>query len=161
MYETIVWATDGSEGADAALAEARRLAEDGTRIFAVHCDQLLNGRAGGWSALVDEDDRRMRIRRQIDALRREGLEIELVIRRSHQEAADTVAALAEELGADVIVCGTRGRGGLSAMFLGSVAQRLLQIAAIPVLVVPERTAKRREAEASVLVAPALREGGVS
>ena len=27
MYETIIWATDGSEGADAALDEALRLAE--------------------------------------------------------------------------------------------------------------------------------------
>jgi nucleotide-binding universal stress UspA family protein len=144
MYETIVWATDGSEGAENALVEARRLAEDGGRIVAVHCDQMLNGRAGGWSALVDEDDRRIRIRRQIEQLRREGLAIELVIRRSHQEAADAVAAVAAELDADVIVCGTRGLGALSAIFLGSVAQRLLHVATMPVLVVPERAARVRE-----------------
>lgn len=146
MYSTIIWATDGSEGADHALVEARRLAEDGGHIVAVHCDQKLNGRAGGWSALVDEDDRRISIGRQVEDLRREGVDVQLVIRRSHQEAADTVAAVAEELDADVIVCGTRGLSALSAMFLGSVAQRLLHVATMPVLVVPERAAKVRERE---------------
>jgi nucleotide-binding universal stress UspA family protein len=146
MYRTVIWATDGSEGADHALVEARRLAEGGGHIVAVHCDQKLNGRAGGWSTLVDEDDRRIRIRRQVDDLRQEGLDIELVLRRSHQEAADTVAAVAEEFDADVIVCGTRGLSALSAMFLGSVAQRLLHLATMPVLVVPERSAKVRERE---------------
>jgi nucleotide-binding universal stress UspA family protein len=139
MYETVMWATDGSEGADAALEEALRLAElSGGRIVAVHCDQRLNGRAGGWPALADEDDRRLRIRGQVSELAADGVPIDLVVRRSHREAADVVAGVAEELAADVIVCGTRGLGAFSGAFLGSFTQRLLHIAPCPVLAVGPR-----------------------
>jgi nucleotide-binding universal stress UspA family protein len=141
MYERIIWATDGSEGANVALAEALRLAESsGSGVIAVHCDQRLDGRAGGWPALADEDDRRLQIRRQVRELQANGVDIDLVIRRSHQEAADTVAAVAAEFGGDLIVCGTRGLGAFGRFFLGSFTQRLLQIAPCPVLAVPERDA---------------------
>jgi nucleotide-binding universal stress UspA family protein len=143
MYETVIWATDGSESADVALAEARRLAElAGARLIALHCDQRLNGRAGGWPALADEEDRRLRIERQVDELHEQEVDIELVVRRSHREAADVVAAVAEELEADVIVCGTRGLNTLAGILLGSVAQRLLHVAHCPVLVVPVRVVEK-------------------
>jgi nucleotide-binding universal stress UspA family protein len=139
MYDTVMWATDGSEGADAALEEAVRLTElSGGHIVAVHCDQRLNGRPGGWPARADEGDRRVRIRDQVEELVAEGVPIELVIRRSHHEAADVVAGVAEELAADVIVCGTRGLGAFSGAFLGSFTQRLLHIALCPVLAVGPR-----------------------
>ena len=48
MFETIVWATDGSELADDALEHVRKLAEiHGSRIVAVHANELLTGRFGG------------------------------------------------------------------------------------------------------------------
>jgi nucleotide-binding universal stress UspA family protein len=140
MYQTIIWATDGSDRANLALEEALRLAElSGGRVVAVHCDQRLNGRAGGRPALADEDDLRLRIRHQVDELRKHGVDVDVVIRRSHQDAADTVAALAAELDGDVIVCGTRGRGALSGAFLGSFTQRLLHLAPCPVLAVGPRS----------------------
>lgn len=139
MYETVIWATDGSEGADLALREARRLAETGARIVAVHCDQRLYGRAGAWPVLADEDDLRAKIGRQVDELRAEGVDIELDVRHSHREAADVVAEAAAELGADVIICGTRGHGPLTGAFLGSFTQRLLHIASCPVLAVGPRS----------------------
>lgn len=143
MYGTIIWATDGSEGADAALHEALNLAAiTGGRVVAVHCDQRLNGRAGGWPALVDEDDRRVRIRRQVEKLQASGTDIELVLRRSRQEAADVVAAITRELAGNVIVCGTRGLGALSSAFLGSFTQRLLHIAPCPVLAVGLRGSQK-------------------
>ena len=136
MYRTIVWATDGSPGADAALEEACRFAAvSGAHIVAVHCDQRLRGRAGGWSAFADEEDLLLVIHRQVEQLAEEGVDIELMMRHSHQEAADAVAALAAELDADVIVCGTRGRTALAGAFLGSFTQRLLHIAPCPVLAV--------------------------
>ena len=109
MYKTVIWTTDGSDGADAALKEALRLASlSGGRLVAVHCDQRLNGRVGGWPALAAEDDLRLKIRRQVEELKADDVDIDLVIRPSHREAADTVAAVAAELDADAIVCGTRG-----------------------------------------------------
>jgi nucleotide-binding universal stress UspA family protein len=139
MYETVIWATDGSDGADAALDEALRLANlSGGHVVAVHCDQRLTGRAAAWPTLADEEDRRIKIRRQVAALKDGGVDIDLVIRRSHREAADVVAALAAELGGDVIVCGTRGFGAFTGAFLGSFTQRLLHVAPCPVLAVRER-----------------------
>lgn len=153
MYQTIIWATDGSGGADVALDEALRLAElSGGRIVAVHCDQRLNGRAGGWPALPDEDDMRVAIRRKVEEQRADGVDIDVVIRRSHQEAADVVAAIADELGGDVIVCGTRGRGALAGAFLGSFTQRLLHVAPCPVLAVGEQQAVRSKTAEKVNVA---------
>jgi universal stress protein A len=45
---------------------------------------------------------------------------------------------ADETGADIIVMGTHGRSGLSHVLLGSVAQRVVQHAHCPVLIVPWR-----------------------
>jgi nucleotide-binding universal stress UspA family protein len=138
MYRTIIWATDGSDGADIALREALTLAAlTRGHIVALHVDQRLNGRAGAWPVIADEEDQRTRIIHKIEGLEDDGVDIELVIRRSHHEAAAVVAAAAAELGGDIIVCGTRGHGALAAAFLGSFTQRLLHIAPCPVLAVPE------------------------
>ena len=45
--------------------------------------------------------------------------------------------LAQELAADVLVCGTRGRSALGRMVLGSTSTRLLHHAELPLLVVPD------------------------
>lgn len=143
MYETILWATDGSEGADAALVEARRIARWAhARILAVHCDQRLTGRAGAWSVFPDEDVRRSRIERQIEALRREGVPIDLTVERSSRGVAESVATAAAERGADLIVCGTRGRGPFAGA-LGGFTHRILRLAPCPVLVVPTLPARAR------------------
>lgn len=139
MYKTIIWATDGSEASDAALEEALRLTEiTGAHLVAVHCDQRLKGRTAGLPALADEDDLRIKIRRQVTELQSDGINVELVMQRTHDDAAAAIVAIANELGADVIVCGTRGLGALAGMVLGSVAQGLLHVAPCPVLAVREQ-----------------------
>lgn len=47
--------------------------------------------------------------------------------------AETLVALAEELGCDHIVMGTRGLGGVSGILLGSVTREVLHLASIPVV----------------------------
>jgi len=49
--------------------------------------------------------------------------------------ADTIHAVAEQRGADLIVMGTHGRTGLAHVFLGSVAERTLRKAPCPVMTV--------------------------
>jgi nucleotide-binding universal stress UspA family protein len=49
--------------------------------------------------------------------------------------AEVIVKVAGELGADLIVMGTHGRGGLAGLVLGSVANHVLQQAACPVLLV--------------------------
>jgi len=50
--------------------------------------------------------------------------------------AREIVAHAEKTGADMIVVGTHGRGGISHAVLGSVAERVVQKAKRPVLAVP-------------------------
>lgn len=51
------------------------------------------------------------------------------------QPAEVIARLARDLGCDLIFMGTHGRGGISAMVLGSVAAKVLHLAEQPVLLV--------------------------
>ena len=51
------------------------------------------------------------------------------------EVAESIVALAGELGCDTIVMGTRGLGGLAAVTLGSVTRKVLLLTTLPVLCV--------------------------
>jgi nucleotide-binding universal stress UspA family protein len=137
MFETIVWATDGSELADGALEHVRKLAEaHGSRIVAVHANELLVGRYGGGPLLADEPDVREAIARQVEELRSAGFDARLEIRSGSQDIAQLIERAADDVGADLIVVGTHGRGGVTAALVGSVARALCHTARRPVLVVP-------------------------
>jgi nucleotide-binding universal stress UspA family protein len=59
-------------------------------------------------------------------------------------SGDPASALLRELEQgqhDMVVMGTHGRGGLSHLLLGSVAEKLTRLARVPVLVVPDDAAK--------------------
>jgi nucleotide-binding universal stress UspA family protein len=58
-------------------------------------------------------------------------------------AAERLADLADEEGAELIVVGSRGRGAFKAAFLGSVSTSLIGVARCPVLVVPPGAASGR------------------
>lgn len=51
------------------------------------------------------------------------------------EAAQTIVRLAEDLGCDQIVMGTRGLGSLGDLIMGSVATKVLHLAKLPVTLV--------------------------
>jgi nucleotide-binding universal stress UspA family protein len=142
MFKTIVWATDGSESANAALPYARGLVADDGRIVAVHCKELFEwGRVAGQPVLADEDELETEIRRQLAELRDDGEEIELeIVPGAAGHAAQVVADEARALGADIIVVGTRGHSPIAGVLVGSVTQRLLHLATCPVLAVPAHAA---------------------
>ena len=138
MFKTIVWATDGSDAADAALPYAKGLAEgEGHKLVVVHSKELLRGRAGGYPMNADEDELQAKIRRQADELRSEGLDVTLRIETVDAPgAAKTIADVTRSFRGDVIVVGTRGHTAIGGLLLGSVTQRLLHIAPCPVLAIP-------------------------
>ncbi len=143
MYETVLWATDGSTIADGALAEALNLLRPGGRLVAFHCDERFSGgRGGGVPLLADEFDLRGKLRGQVEQLRADGIDAELIIETTHHNAARQIAKTAEEHDADAIVCGTRGLGVVAGAVAGSVAMRLPHLAACPVIVVSEQAAER-------------------
>ena len=138
MFETIVWATDGSEIADRALPLVSELARcNSAKVVAVHADERLPGRLGGAPALADEDDLRRKIAGQVEELRKAGIEATLKVEAGAKETiAELIADAAREVSADVIVVGTHGHGGFAAAVLGSVTLSLLHHAPCPVLAVP-------------------------
>lgn len=138
MFKTILWATDGSETAARALPFALALTEQGaTELVVVHARELFVGRAGGFPILADEPELRAKIEEQVEDLRSSELEASFVVRTcTGGHAARTIAAIAEEVGADLIVVGTHGYGRLANALLGSVTQGLLHAGVCPVLAVP-------------------------
>ena len=56
--------------------------------------------------------------------------------RAHEHAFMGIRAYARQWSADLIVIGTRGRGGPARLLLGSVADKVLRSADVPVMVVP-------------------------
>jgi nucleotide-binding universal stress UspA family protein len=137
MFNTILWATDGSPYADDALAYAKELAASGRKLVAVHCKELLGGRAAGYPVRADETDLLEKMKRQVAELREVGIDASFVaFPASAGRAAHVIADYAREIGADVIVIGTRGHAALPALLVGSVTQRLLHLAPCPVFAVP-------------------------
>ena len=147
MFKTIVWATDGSELADGALDFVRELAEqDGSRIVAVHANELISGRSSGYPALADEPELEEKIAQQVKELREVGIDATYEIRRGSKSVATLIADAAEHVDADLIVVATHGSGGLKTALMGSVARGLCHAAKTPVLVIPP--ARRHEQEAA-------------
>lgn len=142
MFKKIVWATDGSDSADKALAVARMLAtEGGGELVAVHCQELtLPGKGGGsYSVAANEDELKSKIERQVSELSREGIAATLETTRAKVGgAAHAVAEAARAHESDAIVVGTRGHTPIGGLLVGSVTQRLLHIAPCPVIAVPTR-----------------------
>jgi nucleotide-binding universal stress UspA family protein len=138
-------AVDFSRGSRRALAEARSLSRDtGAALTLAHVRPASDVRA----AVVEERGDLLRrgapplhagmaahYRRKLASLTR-GRPGE----RSRVLTGTPEDALCREArrGYDLIVMGSRGRGAVSTLFLGSTAQRTLARSPLPVLVVPVR-----------------------
>lgn len=62
-------------------------------------------------------------------------DVEFTVRFEEGEAASTIARVAREIDADLVVMGSHGRTGLRRALLGSVAERTVRLAETPVLIV--------------------------
>ena len=137
----ILVAVDFSEHAGRALDHALALRRAlGAEVHALHVCPLLAYALG--DAHPDAPDFEARVHARVDAelgRLRERAEAGGFVLRTHRvdgSPGTHMAAFADELGADLIVVGTHGRTGLDRMLLGSVAERVLRLAHVPVLAVP-------------------------
>jgi universal stress protein A len=144
--------TDFSEISDGCVKQAVELARTlGSEVVLLHAVEpvVLAGDLFGASAVANVMDELQRAARQGLALRLERLRKRRGIRcRSvlvNGTAAAAIVDAAVRLGADLIMMATHGRSGLSHLFLGSVAERVVRGARCAVLTVPAtsvRTQKR-------------------
>ena len=139
MFKSIVWATDGSENAENALALVQELAEQGdATVTIMHVVERIEGfGAVGQARRVDEKELQRHFQEVADGLSARGINATLKVSGDvGVRPAHEIVNAAREQGADLIVAGTRGHSPIGGLLLGSVTNRLLHIAPCPVLVVP-------------------------
>lgn len=158
IYPTkILLATDGSKEAELAARTAAELADKtGSELHVVHVFGIVpwypsysEGTGSDETELedplIEEDLQRLSEQRARELLDAEVEKIRSVggtLAQAHLReggAAQEIVGLAEEIGAGLIVMGSRGGGGIRRALMGSVSDSVVHHAHCPVMVVrPER-----------------------
>jgi nucleotide-binding universal stress UspA family protein len=136
----VLLATDGSEEATVATRIVMDLGErTGSELHVVHVGEIPLTHYPdryGYRALYEEHEREARqlLEAQAEKMKAAGAAVAQAHPRLGR-ADEEVIVLAEELGADLIVMGSRGLGGVKRALMGSVSDSVVRHAHCPVLVV--------------------------
>jgi len=146
MFSHLLVPLDGSHLAEAALPPALELARKFncaiSLIWVIQPPHLIMTAANGsvYAQLLlemrnqSEQDAHNYLEAHQDALRQQGFEVRTKVIEG-ENVADTLLEVASDLEVDAIVMSTHGRGGLSRWVFGSVADRVLRYADVPVLLI--------------------------
>lgn len=138
MYDRILVAVDHSEISDRAVIAARDLAVlSKGEVWVLHLRERETGAKTG-VLVVDEttDDANAAVAAAVDVFAQAGVKAHGDVRNTiFGYAAREIIIDAGEVGADVIVMGSRGRGDLAGLLLGSTAHKVIHLSDRPVLVV--------------------------
>ncbi len=149
MFQKLLVATDGSEGAFNAVHTAVKIADKYRShlvILYVYEMPMMAPMMGGGSLgggieyidpnLMDEWEKtaQSRVKSSVKLVVGDR-PVSYVFRTETGHAAETIARVAEEEGCDLLVVGSRGLSGMKAFFLGSVSERVAHLAHCSVLIV--------------------------
>jgi nucleotide-binding universal stress UspA family protein len=137
LYQRIVCAIDFSEHSKRALRLSLELAARiGVRVSALHVIDFLLAEAAAVAydvkRLTEDADRELRA--LVGEVAGSAANVEVAIRTGRADRE--IVAHATTIGADLLVMGTQGLGGVRKLLFGSVTERVLRSATIPVLAVP-------------------------
>jgi len=141
-FQRILIAVDDSELADAVVKTGVELAKTlNAEIGFIDVFDPSVGPNGAWGAPADRlgDMSELAARRHVASLRRlheTGSKVHEWVEPG--KPAEKIVEVANRWPADLIVMGSRGRGKLGGLMLGSVSQAVLHAAPCPVLIVKER-----------------------
>ncbi|ASV97058.1 universal stress protein [Paraburkholderia aromaticivorans] len=158
MYQRILVAIDGSETSGHAFESALQLARDnGAQLQPLYVidNPVMAYDASGYDPTVLRNAC-MQEGQQVlaDALARmehenvAGVPRIVDVEPIGEDIAERIRISANEFNADLLVLGTHGRRGFKRLFLGSVAERVVRSAHLPVLLVPSRQAHATVAQAA-------------
>lgn len=156
MLDTVMVPLDGSEFARQALPRAvslARRADAGLLLVRVHRGFPAADPEDASATMVEADRKleqqeRDALSRAAEELREEGLAVEASF---EEGAVGEALARRAEAAADLVVMSTHGRGGLSRLWLGSVADELARTCSVPLFFVrPEEDGEAGPMEASDL-----------
>jgi universal stress protein A len=149
-FRRILVAIDFAESAEQALARAVELARsESAELIILHVYIDLPAypevTAGRVEAIYEEQRRWVEdeLERRARTARGQGLIVRPLVRTG--SPAGTIARVAAEERADLVVVGTHGRSGIDRLVVGSVAERVVRHAPCPVLVVKPSAAAARAA----------------
>jgi nucleotide-binding universal stress UspA family protein len=157
MFKRIVVGIDFNEPSLAALEYARTLAAAfGGDVSIIHVIQPVANEVYAYSVQIIENWERAaseRLRELFPEAEGKGPRSRIEVRIG--PAVEEILNFARAQQADLIVLGTHGRGAIKHLFLGSVAERVVRLAACPVLTVGPRAAGAVKAEAAPEVSAAV------
>jgi nucleotide-binding universal stress UspA family protein len=153
MTEPIICGVDGSVDSRVALDVAARFAERlGARLVIAHVVDYTDvpyasaARLGGVVPPIDiqavEEAQKDEAEQLLAQVAEEAGLADTERRIVMGFPAERLSNLADDVGALLIVVGSRGRGGLKTAILGSVSNSLVGIARCPVLIVPRGASER-------------------
>ncbi|MDX1901748.1 MAG: universal stress protein [Gammaproteobacteria bacterium] len=136
MYKHILLATDLTDDADYLVNKVKKMTEiAGAKLSLLHVVEPLPGYS--YAYLGIEDIEGQLIQESRNALSKMGKQLQVDDKNLWVEIGPTkskILEIAEEIGADLIMCGSHGRHGLS-LLLGSTANAILHGSKVDVLVV--------------------------
>ncbi|MBK7318180.1 MAG: universal stress protein [Anaerolineales bacterium] len=141
MYKKILVPLDGSPLAEAVLPHAQALAKsEGAEIVLLSVPVTPNldylSRTPGLATQIIEDAERETeayLKTEVEKLTEEGTKVTSVMREG--PIPEMILMVADEVHADVIAMSTHGRSGIQRWLMGSVADRVVHHAHIPVMLI--------------------------
>lgn len=137
MFERILVAYDGSEGARLALRIGIELATvHAAELYSISVEEHLPHYAASISEVkaakeqIDEYFRTL-TKQARDVAGLGGVELEAVIRQGHE--VETIVTFAREGKFDLLIVGYHGHSGIFGRIMGSTAQSIVRLAPCPVL----------------------------